>query len=123
MPTFALDDLVTSPVGLLKMDVEGAEGRVVQGATADHRARRPVVTTELKEEMLRRVSGTSVAEYLGYFEQQGYRPALLEAGRAQERPYASVAASLSDLGETDQLRDVLLIPTERPSAPVASPSG
>ena len=33
VPTFRLDDLVEGPVGFLKMDVEGAEGRVVQGAT------------------------------------------------------------------------------------------
>ena len=34
VPTFRLDDLVEQPVGLLKMDVEGAEGRVDQGGDA-----------------------------------------------------------------------------------------
>ena len=33
VPTFRLDDIVDGPVGFLKMDVEGAEGRVVKGAT------------------------------------------------------------------------------------------
>ncbi len=110
VPTFALDDIVKSPVGLLKMDVEGAEGRVARGARRIITQDRPVVTTELKEEMLRRVSGTTVAEYLGWFEGLGYRPALLEKGSPEERPYASAAALLADIAETDELRDVLLVP-------------
>ena len=110
VPTFALDDIVSAPVGLLKMDVEGAEGRVVKGAQRIISQDRPVVTTELKDEMLRRVSGTSVEEYLGWFEQQGYRAALLEKGSTEERPYASVSALLAAIGDTDELHDVLLVP-------------
>ncbi len=56
---FALDDLVSGPVAFLKMDVEGAEGRVVKGATRIIEHDRPIITTELKEEMLRRVSSTT----------------------------------------------------------------
>ena len=71
---------------------------------------RPIVTTELKDEMLRRVSGTTVADYLGYFEELGYTPSLLEKGTGAEKPYDSVAELLADWGETDELRDVLLLP-------------
>ncbi len=113
VPTFRLDDLVAGPVGLLKMDVEGAEGRVVRGATRLIERDRPVVTTELKEEMLRRVSGTSVGEYLSYFEGLGYTPALLEKDTGTEKSYATVADLLADWGETDALRDVLLLPGPR----------
>jgi FkbM family methyltransferase len=110
VPTFRLDELVEGPVGFLKMDVEGAEGRVVRGATRIIERDRPIVTTELKDEMLRRVSGTTVAEYLGYFEKLGYTPSLLEKATGVEKPYASVAELLADWGETDELRDVLLLP-------------
>jgi FkbM family methyltransferase len=110
VPTFRLDDLVEMRVGLLKMDVEGAEGRVVQGATRIIERDRPIVTTELKDEMLRRVSGMSVADYLGYFEGLGYAPAVLEKASGAEKPYPSVAALLEEWGETDELHDVLLIP-------------
>lgn len=113
VPTFRLDDIVEGPVGFLKMDVEGAEGRVVKGATRLIGRDRPIVTTELKDEMLRRVSGTSVADYLGYFENVGYTPAVLEKTSGAEKPYASVAALLADWGDTDELRDVLLIPSSR----------
>ncbi len=112
VPTFALDDIVNHSVGFLKMDVEGAEGRVVKGAQRLIERDRPIVTTELKEEMLRRVSGTTVAEYLGYFERLGYRPSLLEKGAGGQRTFASVAALLADIGETDELRDVLLLPSD-----------
>lgn len=111
IPTFPLDDLVPGPVALLKMDVEGAEGRVVKGATRIIERDRPIITTELKEEMLGRVSGMSVAEYLGYFERLGYTPALLEKDTGAEKPYPSVAALLADWGDSDELRDVLLVPS------------
>jgi FkbM family methyltransferase len=110
VPTFRLDDLVEGPVGFLKMDVEGAEGRVVQGARRIIEGDRPVVTTELKDEMLRRVSGTTVADYLGYFESLGYVPSLLEKATGAQKPYDSVAHLLADWGETDELRDLLLLP-------------
>jgi FkbM family methyltransferase len=110
VPTFRLDDLVEGPVGFLKMDVEGAEGRVVQGATRIIERDRPVVTTELKDEMLRRVSGTTVSDYLSSFEQLGYTPSLLEKGSGTPKPYDSVAHLLADWGDVDELRDVLLLP-------------
>jgi FkbM family methyltransferase len=111
VPTFRLDDLVAGPVGFLKMDVEGAEGRVVSGATRLIERDRPIITTELKEEMLKRVSGTTVADYLGYFDSLGYAPSVLEKATGAEKPYPSVAALLSDWRGTDELRDVLLVPS------------
>lgn len=111
VPTFRLDEIVEGPVGFLKMDVEGAEGRVVKGATRLIERDRPIITTELKDEMLQRVSGTSVAEYLGYFEGLGYAPSVLERASGAEQPYPSVAALLAEWGDTDELRDVLLVPS------------
>jgi FkbM family methyltransferase len=113
VPTFRLDDLVDGPVGFLKMDVEGAEGRVVAGSTRIIERDRPVVTTELKEEMLQRVSGRSVADYLGYFGDLGYTPSLLDKHNGAERPYPSVGALLDEWGEDEELRDVLLLPAPR----------
>jgi FkbM family methyltransferase len=110
VPTFRLDELVSGRVDFLKMDVEGAEGRVMRGATGLIERDRPIVTTELKDEMLARVSEMSVRQYLGYFESLGYRPTLLDANGGAERPYPSVDAMLAAWGEPDQLRDVLLIP-------------
>ncbi len=112
VPTFRLDDLVVGKVDFLKMDVEGAEGRVVQGATRIIEQDRPIVTTELKDEMLERVSVRSVADYLGYFGDLGYQPTLLDKITGAEKPYPSVPALLDDW-EVDDLRDVLLLPQRR----------
>ena len=71
---------------------------------------RPIITTELKDEMLQRVSGISVAEYLGYFEDLGYTPSVLERSSGAEKPYPSMAALLAEWGDTDELRDILLVP-------------
>jgi FkbM family methyltransferase len=112
VPTFRLDDLVDGRVDLLKMDVEGAEGLVVEGASRTIEKDRPIVTTELKEEMLQRVSGRSVGEYLGYFGDLGYLPTVLDKATGAEKAYPSMTALL-DEWVADDLRDVLLLPTPR----------
>jgi FkbM family methyltransferase len=110
VPTFRLDDLVQGPVGLLKLDVEGAEGRVVRGATALIERDRPIVTSELKQEMLERVSDLSLAEYLGYFEQLGYRAIMLDATTGAETPYPNMAALLDEWTDLEEIADILLLP-------------
>jgi FkbM family methyltransferase len=110
VPTFRLDDLVTGPVGLLKLDVEGAEGRVVRGATALIERDRPVVTTELKQEMLERVSDMTLRDYLGYFERLGYTAIRLDAASGEETAFPSVAALLEHWTDLDEIADILLVP-------------
>jgi FkbM family methyltransferase len=110
VPTFRLDDLVGGPVGLLKMDVEGAEGRVVGGATRLLEHNRPVVTTELSEEMLHRVSDTSLEDYLGYFENLGYSVCVLDRTTCEPRPYPKVRAVLDEWNDRLQIEDILLLP-------------
>jgi FkbM family methyltransferase len=110
VPTFRLDALVAGPVGFLKLDVEGAEGRVVKGATGLLERHRPVVTTELKQEMLERVSDMSLLDYLGYFEQLGYSATMLDAASGSETLYPTMAALLHDWKDLDEIADILLLP-------------
>jgi FkbM family methyltransferase len=112
VPTFRLDDIVEGPVGFLKMDVEGAEARVVAGATRLIESSRPIITTELTRDMLRNVSAASIADYLGYFERLGYTLTVLESSTGREKPYPSVAVLLEDWGGRNELQDVLLIPSD-----------
>jgi len=93
------------------MDVEGAEGRVVGGATKIIERDRPIITTELTRDMLRQVSAASVADYLGYFERLGYATTVLEPSSGSGRSYPSVEALLADWGGENNLRDILLIPS------------
>jgi FkbM family methyltransferase len=111
VPTFRLDDIVDGPVHFLKMDVEGAEARVVGGATRLIESNRPIITTELTRDMLRNVSAVSIADYLGYFEGLGYTLTVLQSSTGAEKPYPSVSALLADWGGRNELRDVVLIPS------------
>ena len=110
VPTFALDDLVEGPVDFLKIDVEGAEGRVVAGAQRILKTLRPVVATELSLEMLPRVSGISGEEYLGAFEALGYRICLLNRGTGQPDPPTTAAQLLEEWADPLQIEDLLLLP-------------
>jgi FkbM family methyltransferase len=58
--------------GFIKIDVEGAEHRVLSGATETLRAHRPVVLSELSASLLRR-NGSSAAEVVAYMRRLGYR--------------------------------------------------
>ncbi len=63
--------------------------------------------------MLRRVSGTSVAEVpLGLLRERGVHPGAPGEGEQHGEAISwSVAALLADWGETDKLHDVLLVPS------------
>jgi FkbM family methyltransferase len=110
VPTFALDDLVEGRVDFLKIDVEGAEGRVVAGAHGILETSRPIVTTELSLEMLPRVSGISGEEYLDGFESLGYRISLLNRETGQADPPTSAARLLKNWKDPLQIEDLLLLP-------------
>jgi FkbM family methyltransferase len=112
VPTFRLDDLVDEPVGLLKMDVEGAEARVVAGAQKLIERHRPVITTELSEAMLDEVSGTTPSEYLSYFHELGYSLAVIDRAGGTPRRYPTVRDLLLDWKEHYQIEDLLLTPAE-----------
>lgn len=81
VPTVRLDDVaVRRPVRLIKIDVEGAEPRVFQGASAVLRDDRPFVISEVHPEQLQRVSGASPASYFAAMAALGYTAHAIEAG-------------------------------------------
>jgi FkbM family methyltransferase len=110
--TFPLDDLVEGRVDFLKIDVEGAEGRVVAGAQRILETWRPIVTTELSLEMLGRVSGIGGEEYLETFAKLGYRISILN--RSTGLPDAPTTAQhiMKDWADPLQIEDLLLLPPD-----------
>lgn len=81
VPTLRLDDAgLRRPVRLVKMDVEGAEPRVVRGAQAMLRADRPFIVSEVHPEQLARVSASSPTALFADLATLGYTAHAIEAG-------------------------------------------
>ncbi len=95
----AIDTLtLPRPVAFIKMDVEGAELLVLEGAAGLIARDRPVFLSELHREQLERVSGRSPADFLGELRRLNYRVFRVESGRrgaeltsAPAEPVCSVA--------------------------------
>jgi FkbM family methyltransferase len=69
------------PIEFIKVDIEGAEGRFLRGATSLLAEDRPVVLSELYDEQLQRVSGCTGEVYVSEMKRLGYECRLLENGR------------------------------------------
>ena len=110
VPTMCLDDMVCGPVDFIKIDVEGAEGLVVQGAMALIEKCRPVITSEFSLEMLPRISGISGLEYLRWFENLGYRVNLIDRESRSVVPITDIGAFVREYGELTRIEDLALIP-------------
>ena len=66
-----LDDIVSRPVDILKLDVEGAELDVLRGAVRIMTEDKPIVLMELHSENLR-LSGHKSEDYKDFFRDMDY---------------------------------------------------
>lgn len=67
-----LDSLTTRRIDFIKIDVEGAEKLVFDGARRILTQDRPVMLAELAPKQLRQVSGIEIDEYFSYLDDKGY---------------------------------------------------
>lgn len=110
VPTFRLDQLVTGPIDVIKIDVEGAETRAVRGASALISTWRPKVITEVSEEMLERVSASSVRAYIEWFTTKGYSVSLLDRDRGHPVPVTDLDRFLGSWTDRLRVENLLLEP-------------
>jgi len=68
-----LDDVVTAPVDLLKIDVEGAEIAVLDGAKRILTEDRPIIIAELRPSNMK-FAGYTRDDYTNYISNMGYEP-------------------------------------------------
>ncbi|HEY3842829.1 MAG TPA: FkbM family methyltransferase [Acidimicrobiales bacterium] len=115
--SFPLDDLVEGPVHFIKLDVEGAEGLVLAGAKRLLERDRPIVVSELSIEMLERVSGTTVKDYVGAFVELGYRCHVLHPESEEVTEVTDVARYLDEWTDIFRLEELLFLP------PPGTPNG
>jgi FkbM family methyltransferase len=110
VPTAAVDTLLrergSPPVSLIKIDVQGAEHRVLLGAAETLGRWRPALFVELDEQRLRenQSSVVAVAEFLATF---GYRPFRLH--RSGTEPEADLAARASEWRDRGGYADILFL--------------
>jgi FkbM family methyltransferase len=105
-----LDDIAPSRVDVMKIDVEGAEFRVLEGARKTLERDRPVIVMEFSCEMSQRVSRLDPVEALQGVRDLGYRLFVLERETGERQPFPSAARLLDDWGDPLRLEDLLLLP-------------
>jgi FkbM family methyltransferase len=86
VPATTLDDLVAGldRVDVVKIDVEGAEGRVLRGAAATVARHRPLVVSEFSPLLLEAVSGVAGDAYLSHLLERGYELSVVDPDGAGE---------------------------------------
>jgi hypothetical protein len=110
VPMVRLDDILHERVDMLKMDVEGAEGLVIEGAKQVIEKHRPVVTSEFSLEMLPRVSRISGKDYLHYFKSNSYDLYYIDRETHKLVDINDIDMFLSNYGEPVRIEDLALIP-------------
>lgn len=79
---FAIDDLMRDhghpPCALIKIDVQGAEAAVIEGARETIRRARPALFVEIDDDALRQ-QGSSAAALLAILRDMGYSPSVFDA--------------------------------------------
>ena len=108
--TIALDDLGLDTVSVVKIDVEGAEGVVVDGATATIERHRPTFVMEFSQEMTSRVSARPPETHLQRFVDLGYEIAIIDRSTFAPLPVGSVAELMASWGDVLRIEDLLLRP-------------
>lgn len=112
VPTMSLDDLGLDRVAVVKIDVEGAEGIVIDGASATIEEHRPSFVMEFSQEMTTRVSGRTPQEHLERFVDWGYSIAIIDRVAHEPHLVGSVDQLLDGWGDFLRIEDLLLVPVE-----------
>ena len=108
-PIVRLDDIVTEKVDLIKIDVEGAEGLVVEGAKGLIEKYRPIVTSEFSLEMLSRVSNISGKDYLQGFKDMNYSLFIIDKNTYCLDEILDIDKFIGNFGELS-IEDLAFIP-------------
>lgn len=110
VPTARLDDFQIERVDFLKMDVEGAEGLLVNGSRDLLERCRPVVATEFSE-MLIPISGMTAAQFLDFFRARNYTVFVVDRSSRRLVPVGDTDAFAAQfVPGCGKIEDLVLMP-------------
>jgi FkbM family methyltransferase len=107
-----LDDTVSDPVHVMKIDVEGAEHRVLVGAAQTILRNRPTIIMEFSCEMTERVSGVEPSAPLDWLFDRGYHLHVIDKAHGDLVEYPSSQALLDAWGDYLRIEDLLWLPDD-----------
>ena len=110
VPMFRLDGFIDERIDFIKIDVEGAEGLVMQGAVSLIEKYRPIITSEFSLEMLQRVSGVTGVEYLRFFSNRGYQINRIDREKKSLILVSDIEEFVRDYGELTRIEDMAFLP-------------
>jgi FkbM family methyltransferase len=113
VPTILMDTLFTgSKIDFIKIDIEGAEYKAMQGAKKTIGKYKPTIISEFSMEMLSRVSGVRGGDYMKFMLDMGYQAITLGvSGPIAE--FTEVAPFVEAWGHPLRIEDILFIDRAR----------
>jgi FkbM family methyltransferase len=113
VPVMRLDDFALPRIDLMKMDVEGAEALLVEGAQETLRRCRPVVVAEFSHEMLGRVARRDPTQFLEGLQAQGFELFMSDKVTHRIRPLGDVREFVAPFVGTGRIEDLVFCPAEK----------
>jgi FkbM family methyltransferase len=113
VPLARLDDLIAAPVDLIKLDIEGAEAMALVGATRLVATSRPLLTSEASAEMLTRVSGVTLRDYLLLTRNQNYRQFVISRTDGSLQEIDDLDTFLAAWTDFYRIEDFAFVPAEQ----------
>jgi FkbM family methyltransferase len=113
VPLARLDDIIPGPVDVLKLDIEGAEAMALAGAMTLIRNYRPLITSEASAEMLERVSGVTLRDYLSITRNEGYRQFVIPRTGEPLQEVEDLDRFLAEWTDYYRIEDFAFVPQEK----------
>lgn len=116
VPMARLDTLVSGPIDVIKLDIEGAEGMALRGAGDLIRTHRPIITSEASVEMLDRVSNMPLRDYLLITRDLGYRQFVISRHDGSLEEVGDLDQFLAAWPDPCHIEDFVFVPAEKMAA-------
>jgi FkbM family methyltransferase len=110
VPAIRLDDVELGRLSMIKIDVEGAEPKVIAGAMETIIRDRPIIVFEFSVAMTEQVAGGTALGHLATIEHLGYELYVIDRATADFIPTGPLTEFLARWGDRYRIEDLIAIP-------------